>query len=193
MYFILGILSLLIYYPFATLLFPNIAFQNKALDIKFDTTYLVLESQGKVVIAAVAAFFAVERYIWLQLIVSIFVSGVLLILNLKLKPCLIKSYNMWKAGGFVIPIWVCSCGLLNYYSGQNLLALCLLITGIGVILGVLLALHRKLYGFNWLSRLNSKRKYTRSKKVFEESKNHEKAIDGHSRSELNITGQTYNI
>lgn len=192
MYFILGLLSLLLYYPFATLLFPNIAFQNKALDIKFDTTYLVLESQGKVVIAAVAAFFAVERYIWLQLTVSICVSGVLLILNLKLKPCLIKSYNMWKAGGFVVPIWVCSCGLLNYYSGQNVLAICLLIVGVGVILGVLLALHRKLYGFKWLSRLKSKKKFTKGKEIYEISRSGGKTIDGHSRSELNMTSQVYN-
>ena len=93
-YFVFAILALILYYPLATLLYPNIAYHDKALDIKFDTSYLVIESQGKLVIAGFSAFFAKEVYIWLQLIVSIVVSTVLLILCIKIKPCLIMSVNL---------------------------------------------------------------------------------------------------
>ncbi|OMJ81826.1 hypothetical protein SteCoe_17650 [Stentor coeruleus] len=188
-YFALAILSLLLYYPFATLLFPNIAFQDKALDIKFDTTYLVLESQGKVVIAAVAAFFAKEKYIWLQLIVSICVSGILFILNLRMKPCLIMSYNLWKTGGFFVPVWICSCGLLNYYSGQNILAMSLLVIGLGVILGVLLALQGKLYGFRCFSRLKHVGTLVSGKEVVDDPNDSGKKQDDQSRADINVTNQ----
>ena len=144
-YFILAIACLVFYYPLATLLYPNIAYQDKALDLKFDTTFLVIESQGKVLIAGFYAFFAKEIYIWLQLIVSILVSSLLFILCLKTKPCLVISFNLWKTGGFLIPIWICSCALLNYYSGETILALILLVVGLGIIVGIIITLHILFY------------------------------------------------
>lgn len=176
-YFALAIVSLILYYPFATLLFPNIAFQDKALDIKFDTTYLVLESQGKVIIAAFSAFFAKERYVWLQLIVSICVSGVLFILNFRMKPCLIPSYNLWKAGGFLAPVWVCSCALLNYYTEYTKLAISLLVIGLGVILGVLLALQGKLYGFKCFKKLKHFKSMVAGKDVVADKNSDHKKLE----------------
>ncbi|OMJ68827.1 hypothetical protein SteCoe_33602 [Stentor coeruleus] len=184
-YFALAIFSLIIYYPFATLLFPNLAFQDKALDIKFDTTYLVLESQGKVIIAAFAAFFAKERYVWLQLIVSICVSGMLFIFNLKMKPCLIPSYNLWKAGGFLAPVWVCSCALLNYYTEYTELALSLLVIGLGVLLGVLLSLQGKLYGFKCFYKLKHFKSMVAGKDVVTDKNSEHKKLENLDIKDLN--------
>ena len=42
LYLVLAIVAIAVYYPAATLLYPNIQFQNKNLDLKFDTSFLVL-------------------------------------------------------------------------------------------------------------------------------------------------------
>ena len=154
-YLVLAIATLLFYYPTATLLYPNITYQDKSLDLKFDTTYLVMESQGKLIIAGFFAFFAKEIYIWLQLIVSIIVSSVLFAINFKTKPCMIESYNVWKTGGFAVPIWICSCALINYYSGEHVVAIVLLTSGLGVLLGILIAVYAKKYGFKCLKNVKS--------------------------------------
>ena len=146
-YFVLSIAAIIIYYPAATLIFPSIAYQDKALDIKFDTSYLVLESQGKVLIAAFAVFFAKEKYIWLQLIVSIVVSLFLFFICLRMRPCLIRSYNLWKTGGFLVPVWVCSCALINYYTQMFVLALVLLVAGLVTLLAGLVIIYWRVYGF----------------------------------------------
>jgi hypothetical protein len=147
-YFVISIFTIILYYPTATLLFPSIAYQDKALDIKFDTSYLVLESQGKVLIAAFAVFFAKEKYVWLQLIVSIIVAFSLFFTCLRMKPCLVESYNLWKIGGFLVPVWACTCALINYYTMMNVLALVLLVSGLVVILIVLVLVYWKVFGFN---------------------------------------------
>ena len=146
-YFILAIICIIFYYPIATLLYPNIVFQDKALDIKFNTTFLVLESQGKVIIAGFFVFFPKELYIWLQLIASIVVSGSLFLYCLKYRPCLIKFYNLWKTGGFLIPVWICTCALINYYSRITSVALSLLIIGVVLIISGIIVLHYRKYGF----------------------------------------------
>lgn len=195
MYIVLSVLSLLVYYPFATLLYPNIAFQNKALDLKYDTTYLVLESQGKVIIAIFAVFFDVEQFILLNLVVSIGVSGILFVINLRMKPCLIKSYNLWKTGGFLVPIWICSCGLLNYYvTDMHIVSIaisCLLVIGLGVILGILLALHKKYYWLDCLSRLRTMKTLAKKSKNIEDLDISIKS-DVLSQSELDNTKQICN-
>ena len=63
LYLIWSIVALGIYYPAATLLYPNIQYKNKNLDIKFDTSFLVLESQAKVIIAGFSVFFSGQNFI----------------------------------------------------------------------------------------------------------------------------------
>lgn len=104
---------MLLYYPAATLLLPNLQYQDKTLDLKFDTSYIVAESQGKLIIAGVAAFFAKEKYILLQLGISFIVCLILAIITIFAKPCLVKSYNIWKAGGYCIAAWACGWAFLN--------------------------------------------------------------------------------
>lgn len=41
-----GLFGIIIYYPLATFFFPNLQFQDRALDLKYDPTFMVLVIQG---------------------------------------------------------------------------------------------------------------------------------------------------
>lgn len=148
-YFCLAILAIIIYYPLATLLYPTIQYQNKGLDLKYDTTYVVLESQGKLAIVGFAAFLPRERYLKLQLIVCICVTCILGLIVAKTKPCLVKSYNLWKAGGYFLVAWCGFWALMNVVSGGQLFCLVLLVIGVALIAGTLGVLQYKLYGWTF--------------------------------------------
>jgi hypothetical protein len=148
-YFCLSILAIIIYYPLATLLYPTIQYQNKGLDLKYDTTYVVLESQGKLAIVGFAAFLPREKYIKMQLIVCICVTCILGLIVAKAKPCLVKSYNLWKAGGFFLVAWCAFWALMNVVSGGQLFCLVLLVVGVALIAVGLGVLQYKLYGWTF--------------------------------------------
>lgn len=44
-------IGILLYYPLSSFLFPNIQFQNKALDLKYDPTFVVILTQIKLLIS----------------------------------------------------------------------------------------------------------------------------------------------
>ena len=112
LYFSASLLLFLIYYPLATLLYPNVQYQDRALDIKFDSTFLVLESQGKLLIASFGVFFT-EEWAWMKLSVMATVFVCLFILSLKMQPCICQSYNVIKTGAYLVPAWVCGCSVLS--------------------------------------------------------------------------------
>jgi hypothetical protein len=144
-YIFVSILTMILYYPTATLLFPSISYQDRALDLKFDTSYLVLESQGKVIIAAFAVLF--NKNILVLLIVAIIVTTLLFFTCLKLKPCLVHSYNFWKAGGFLVPIWICTCALIKVVSNMKNVFEFILLPGLALIATALVFIYWKKYGF----------------------------------------------
>ncbi len=49
-YVFLAGLGILLYYPLSSFLFPNIQFQNKSLDLKYDPTFIVISTQVKLLI-----------------------------------------------------------------------------------------------------------------------------------------------
>lgn len=167
MYLGLSVLGVILYYPGATLLYPNIQYQDKSLDLKFDTTYLVLESQGKIIIAGAVAFFAVERYLWLHLIVSIVVLVLLAILCGFMKPCMVRSYNLWKTGGYIGAAWCCSWALINIYSKETMACFIILWVGLVVLLVILLTLQIRLYGCD-INKLKHFRSMLKGKDVIED-------------------------
>jgi hypothetical protein len=114
-----SMLSIVLYYPTATLLYPNLQYQDKTLDLKYDTTFLVIESQGKLVLSAFSAFFASELYLTLKLIVYVVVCTVLTVICVFVKPCIVKSYNLWKAGGYAAACWCCTWALINCTTGES--------------------------------------------------------------------------
>lgn len=148
MYIGLAVIGLILYYPGSTLLYPNIQYQDKSLDLKFDTTFLVIEAQGKVIIAGVVAFFALERYLWLHLIVSLAVLVILALLCGFMKPCIVRSYNIWKVGGYVASAWCCCWALINIYAGIGIACFITLWVGLVMLLILLIAIQYRLYGCN---------------------------------------------
>jgi len=110
-YFVPSVVCFLAYYPIATLLYPSMQYQNRNLDIKFDSTFLVLESQGKIIIASFGVFFNSD-WVWMKLSVMILVFVFLFILSFKMQPCICKSYNVIKIFAYLLPLWTCGCSLL---------------------------------------------------------------------------------
>lgn len=53
---ILSIISILLYYPAATLIYPLIQYTNKGVDLKYKENFLVFLIQTKLIIAALAIF-----------------------------------------------------------------------------------------------------------------------------------------
>ena len=60
-------IGLILYYPAATFMDPNLQFVDKTLDIKFAPTYLIFLCQGKLMIAGAAVFFPYVSHLPLQL------------------------------------------------------------------------------------------------------------------------------
>jgi hypothetical protein len=168
MYIGLAVLGLILYYPGSTLLYPNIQYQDKSLDLKFDTTFLVIEAQGKIIIAGVVAFFAVERYLWLHLIVSLAVLVILAILCGFMKPCMVRSYNLWKVGGYVAAAWCCGLALINIYTDIGLACFITLWVGLAILLILLIALQYRLYGCN-ISRLKHLKSALKGREVVDDA------------------------
>ena len=137
-YSVTGFLLFFLYYPVATVVFPNLMYQNKALDLKYDTTFLVVESQGKLLIAGASVFFVKELFIWLHLMVAISICVGLGFYAWYSQPCLVVPYNYWVQWSYLFPIWACVCALINYYSTYKALAFYLVVVGLPLILIVLL-------------------------------------------------------
>ncbi|CAG9321806.1 unnamed protein product [Blepharisma stoltei] len=168
-YIALAVVCAILYYPLATLLYPNIQYQNKELDLKYDTTFLVLESQGKLLIAGFSAFFLKSKYLWLQLTVVIVVCSILMVINIITKPCFVRSFNIWKAAGYFVAIWSCSWALVSMQTDQQVLAFSFLIAGYGVILGVMIYLQSSLYGCAGFKKLKHIKSVLRGREVYDEN------------------------
>lgn len=184
-YIILAIVSVICYYPIATLLYPNIQYQNQESDIKHDTTYLVIESQGKLLIAGVSAFFLKSKYLWLQLSVVMCVCFILLIVNFIMKPCFVKSLNMWKRAGYTTAIWSCGCALISFQTNQKVLAFVCLIAGYGVIIGVMIMLQKKLYGCAGFKKLKHLKLILAGKEIYDENEQPQQVENLESMDNLN--------
>ena len=50
-YIFFAALGIILYYPLSSFLFPNIQFQNKSLDLKYDPTFIVILTQIKLLIS----------------------------------------------------------------------------------------------------------------------------------------------
>lgn len=46
-------LSLMLYYPISTFMYPNLQFQNKALDVKYDPSYKIIKVQACLILAGI--------------------------------------------------------------------------------------------------------------------------------------------
>ncbi len=92
--------GIIVYYPMATFMFPNLQFQDKLLDLKFYPSFLVLLSQVKLFMSCLQAFYADQIYVVLIFTsVTMFTLG---IICLRWKPCLVKNANLWYTTEYLL-------------------------------------------------------------------------------------------
>jgi hypothetical protein len=93
-------------YPFITFLYPNIQSNNRALDFKYDPTFLVVQVQLKLLLAGFASFFVRESVQLIMLIGSAIVLLLLAILTNKMQPCYYAKFNSIEMGLYLMASWV---------------------------------------------------------------------------------------
>ena len=141
LYMCFGLLGMLLYYPVATFMYPNLQFQDLGLDFKFKPGYLVLLSQSKLLVSGVATFFPYETDLELQLIVSLLTQLLILVVSISSRPCIVGYFNIWNSGGFLLSVWILLMALLNTYAQQKELVLIVMCCGsVSILLGAA-ALH----------------------------------------------------
>ena len=59
-YMLVSSIGLVGFYPLATLLAPNFQFNNKALDIKYEQSFLIMEHQAELLMAGFSIFYQEE-------------------------------------------------------------------------------------------------------------------------------------
>jgi len=130
-YIVAALLALLLYYPVSTFIFPNFQFADKSLDIKFNTTFVLLLAQVKMVCTGITVFFV--DVVWIQ---SLYVLcfGFLSYLSYSMQPCIIKRLNVWRTASYGMTCILCSCTLIAHFANDTF------VPGIlGIVLCVLVA------------------------------------------------------
>eukprot|EP01016_Furgasonia_blochmanni_P011585 TRINITY_DN1528_c0_g1_i2.p2 TRINITY_DN1528_c0_g1~~TRINITY_DN1528_c0_g1_i2.p2 ORF type:complete len:317 (+),score=27.69 TRINITY_DN1528_c0_g1_i2:181-1131(+) len=113
-------IGLSLYYPLQTFLYPNIQFLSKACDIKYDTTFVVIFSQVKLILAGFSSFFPLNEGITFQLVGTAAFMIVLGVLNQSMKPNQVKVMVPWETAGFLSASWMACCGLFVKKFGNGL-------------------------------------------------------------------------
>lgn len=131
-YMLFGLIGIVIYYPLSTLIYPNFQFANKALDLKYKASFIVLYVQIKLFPVIFTSFLIGSAQNNFNIIFKIVANALLLIiailLTLKMKPCIVSWWNYVDVCLYLISIIVRSLGaeiteileraLLLYSVGQ---------------------------------------------------------------------------
>lgn len=96
-------ISLLLYFPLASFIFPNLQFADTSLDLKFEPSYLVLYQQARLVIAAALAWYPTDMFP--ALMAATVGNGILGIMSMKFRPCLVPAMNELCSMGFLAAAW----------------------------------------------------------------------------------------
>ncbi|EAR95963.2 transmembrane protein, putative (macronuclear) [Tetrahymena thermophila SB210] len=137
----LGVLGIFIFYPMASFLWPNVQYQNRSLDLRYDPTYLVISTQVKFLLAGGTAFLAHPD---VQVYYFAFSTILLLLfafLTNKMKPCLLKKVNPLDMGGYFLCGWFHLSALIVTATENTTIAW--IVLAVGAFLICLLSL------FNW--------------------------------------------
>jgi hypothetical protein len=149
------VVAVCLFYPLASFMLPNMQFVNNALDIKFDSTFLVFGAQGKLLLAGVFTFFRTAPAVLMGAATINYVT--LLVLCYTFQPCLVKRINRWKTLSYAVPAWCHLCALV-YVVGfggdehkvnqdKSTGMLIVMATGIVLFTGFTFARHHKQWGF----------------------------------------------
>ena len=158
LYLIVTIIAVLLYYPLATLMFPNLQFSNRMVDVKFTPSFMVLISQTKLFIAGIAVFLRSSNSVTFRLSIS---SALFLFLwyeNYKMKPWVVVSTNLWFGAGYFLAFWINLWAIIVPTLHSDILALSLMGLGVVCISGITIFLHIR------RNRTSSKKRKKRSYK-----------------------------
>lgn len=159
LYMVLAFIGLGLYYPMSTFFFPNFQFQDKALDVKYNPSFIVLLTQAKLIISGLGSLFSSYGGTDFPLILQVSSTSIaLLILSItsaKLQPCLIKKFNLWDSGLYFLVSYLNACALFVLLTYNSTVGIIALTVGGTVIIAGMIILHRKIYGpFSCFSKKN---------------------------------------
>ena len=112
-HFFCAIACIFVYYPIATFIYPMLQFNDSKLQIKFQTTFVIILSQTKLIITALTVFLPYQYYLKYQLVLA---SGALLFLFIYFtveKPCLVTKVNIWMSAGYFMAFLTNFMGFIN--------------------------------------------------------------------------------
>jgi len=134
----------------STFFFPNFQFQDKALDVKYNPSFIVLQIQGKLIITCLGSLFASFGGSNFPLILQISSTSIVLFIlamaSAKLKPCLIRKINLWDTGLYLLVAYLNACALFVILTKNSIVGVIALAGGGSAILIGTLGIHRKIYG-----------------------------------------------
>lgn len=142
-HFFSALICICAYYPIATFIFPLLQFNDSSLEIKFETTFVILLSQIKLFITGITVFLPYQYYLKYQLAIASVSLGFLFLYSAIKQPCIAKKLNVWFSLGYFIAFVTNVLGFVNYMADGSLVVnyayygICLLaIVVAGVIYGV---------------------------------------------------------
>ena len=111
LYVLAALAGILAYYPVLTYIQPQLQFKSKALDLKFEPTYLTVVAQTKLALSVVVNFWAADRSrrcgtspaaalnngFELLAITASLASG-LAVHTARTMPCIVPEFNVFRAG-----------------------------------------------------------------------------------------------
>lgn len=150
LYVTCAIIGLLLYYPVSTFIYPVLQFQNKILDMKYEATYIVANVQAKLLILASSSFFKSfgEKLFpeKLQLATTAAVTFALLLVNIRMRPCMIKWVNLIEEEVLFIVAVTNGVGFMSLVSGSSYLGIFLALPLIGLSVFITSFIYRRIYG-----------------------------------------------
>jgi len=81
-------------------------FADKSLDIKFDTTFLIMVAQGKLFLAGISSYWQSRPEVIIFTALPLYT--IFYVMNVSMKPCLIPLVNPWRSMSYLIGVSLCS-------------------------------------------------------------------------------------
>ena len=98
-------LGLVLYYPLASLIAPNLQFSNQSLDVKWDQTFLIIDAQTQLFLVGISVFYGDSGALAIGPI--FLVTCVMALLTHRLQPCMVKDVNLVRVATLLVAAWSC--------------------------------------------------------------------------------------
>jgi len=109
--YVLGaIVAILLFYPLASLVYPNLQFEDKSVDIKYQPSFMIFLQQLRLLAVGVAVLHPETP--WVTVPTGLVCFVLLVFLSISMQPCLIWWVNGLRATLYGICICVSLASLL---------------------------------------------------------------------------------